>query len=349
MIFYPNAVIIDRIDGKEVFVLTLNKKINIKIWLSAGLVTIMVFLSEILMENEIIFPETAALVIGAWLSPKHIWRTSREKMLLFMSIAAGAGYYISAYIEEAPLYLKIVVGMLVCMALVLISQTTMLPLISACILPILTEVNNIIYPLSVIILTAVVAGGQILLEKKKLKKVYRYKPIFYDVPLEIKRWTFIIIVMAVMTGFALHLDIRFIIAPPLIVAFCEFTYHKSSVRKIPVPVLIMTTLAAFLGAFSRMLLCTILNLPLTVVVFGVIMLVLYTMKMIKVYFPPAGAIAILPFIIGETELYFYPVEIMLGGIVFITLAMVFGKLVKATPVPKKAVLPEQHTEKENVK
>ena len=329
--------------------MTFRKKMNIKIWLSAGLVTLMVFLSEILMEEEIIFPEAAALVIGAWLSPKHIWRTSREKMLLFMSIAAGAGYYISAYIEGAPLYLKIVVGMLVCMALVLISQTTMLPLISACILPILTEVNNIIYLLSVIILTSIVAGGQMILEKKKLKKVYRYKPIFYDVPLEIKRWSFIMIVMAIMTGFALYLDIKFIIAPPLIVAFCEFTYHKSSVRKIPVPVLVMTTLAAFLGAFSRMLLCTALHLPLTVATFGVIILVLYTMKTIKVYFPPAGAVAILPFIIEETELYFYPVEIMLGGVVFITLAMVFGKFVKGTPVPKKEVLPEQKTEKEDVK
>ena len=315
--------------------MTLNKKMNIKIWLSVGLVTLMFFLAEILGEKEMIFPETAALVIGAWVSPKHVWRTNREKMLLFMSIAAGVGYYISAYIEDAPMYLKIVVGMLVCMALVLISQTTMLPLISACILPILTEVDNIIYPISVIILTTAVISVQILLEKKKLKKVYKYKPIFYDVVLEIKRWVFIIIVMAVMTGFALWLDLKFIIAPPLIVAFCEFTYKKSSVRKIPVPILILLSLSAFLGAFTRLLLCTALHLPLTVAVIGVITLVLYAMKMIKVYFPPVGAIAILPFIISEEELYFYPVEVMLGGIVFIVLAMVFGNLVKGTPFPEK--------------
>ncbi len=315
--------------------MTFNKKMNIKIWLSVGLVTLMFFLAEILGEKEMIFPETAALVIGAWVSPKHVWRTNREKMLLFMSIAAGAGYYISAYIEDAPMYLKIVVGMLVCMALVLISQTTMLPLISACILPILTEVNNIIYPISVIILTTAVISVQILLEKKKLKKVYKYKPIFYDVGLEIKRWVFIIIVMAVMTGLALWLDLKFIIAPPLIVAFCEFTYKKSSVRKIPVPILIMLSLSAFLGAFTRLLLCTALHLPLTVAVIGVITLVLYAMKMIKVYFPPVGAIALLPFIISEDELYFYPVEVMLGGIVFVVLAMVFGNLVKTTPLPEK--------------
>ena len=313
--------------------MTFNKKMNIKIWLSVGLVTLMFFLAEILGEKEMIFPETAALVIGAWVSPKHVWRTNREKMLLFMSIAAGAGYYISAYIEDAPMYLKIVVGMLVCMALVLISQTTMLPLISACILPILTEVNNIIYPISVIILTTAVISVQILLEKKKLKKVYKYKPIFYDVGLEIKRWVFIIIVMAVMTGLALWLDLKFIIAPPLIVAFCEFTYKKSSVRKIPVPILIMLSLSAFLGAFTRLLLCMALHL--TVAVIGVITLVLYAMKMIKVYFPPVGAIALLPFIISEDELYFYPVEVMLGGIVFVVLAMVFGNLVKTTLLPEK--------------
>ena len=329
--------------------MTLGKKINIKIWLSVGLVTIMVFLSEILGEKEMIFPETAALVTGAWLSPKHAWRTSREKMLLFMSISAGVGYYISAYIEDAPLYLKIVVGMLVCMALVLISQTTMLPLISACILPILTEVDNIIYPISVIILTTAVISVQIMLEKKKIKKVYKYKPIFYDVVLEIKRWTFIIAVMAIMTGFALWLDIKFIIAPPLIVAFCEFTYKKSSVRKIPVPILILMSLAAFLGAYSRLLLCTAFHLPLTLAVICVITLVLYTMKMIKVYFPPVGAIAILPFIISEDELYFYPVEVMLGGIVFITLSMIFGNLAKGTPVPKKEELSENKREQESVK
>ena len=165
--------------------------------------------------------------------------------------------------------------------------------------------------------------------------MYKYKPIFYDVGLEIKRWVFIIIVMAVMTGLALWLDLKFIIAPPLIVAFCEFTYKKSSVRKIPVPILIMLSLSAFLGAFTRLLLCTALHLPLTVAVIGVITLVLYAMKMIKVYFPPVGAIALLPFIISEDELYFYPVEVMLGGIVFIVLAMVFGNLVKGTPLPEK--------------
>lgn len=321
--------------------MTFKKKMNIKIWLSVGLVTLMFFLAEILGEKEIIFPETAALVIGAWLSPKHIWRVNREKMLLYMSVSAGVGYYISAYIEDAPMYLKIIVGMLVCMALVLISQTTMLPMISACLLPVLMEVNNIIYPISVIILTTAVVVVQIFLEKKKIKKVYKYKPIFYDVPLEIKRWIFIIAVMAVMTGLALWLDLKFIIAPPLVVAFCEFTYKKSSARKIPVPVLIMLSLSAFLGAFSRLLLCTALHLPMTIAVIGVITLVLYTMKIVKVYFPPVGAIAILPFIISEDELYFYPVEIILGGIVFIVLAMVFGNLVKPTP--------EQKTEKEDVK
>ena len=321
--------------------MTFKKKMNIKIWLSVGLVTLMFFLAEILGEKEIIFPETAALVIGALLSPKHIWRVNREKMLLYMSVSAGVGYYISAYIEDAPMYLKIIVGMLVCMALVLISQTTMLPMISACLLPVLMEVNNIIYPISVIILTTAVVVVQIFLEKKKIKKVYKYKPIFYDVPLEIKRWIFIIAVMAVMTGLALWLDLKFIIAPPLVVAFCEFTYKKSSARKIPVPVLIMLSLSAFLGAFSRLLLCTALHLPMTIAVIGVITLVLYTMKIVKVYFPPVGAIAILPFIISEDELYFYPVEIILGGIVFIVLAMVFGNLVKPTP--------EQKTEKEDVK
>jgi len=49
---------------------------------------LMFFLAEILGEKEIIFPETAALVIGALLSPKHIWRVNREKMLLYMSVSA---------------------------------------------------------------------------------------------------------------------------------------------------------------------------------------------------------------------------------------------------------------------
>lgn len=309
--------------------MSLDKKIHIRLWLSVAMITIMVLLSELLHEKEIIFPEIAALAIGAWLAPKQPWETNRKKILLFMSLSASIGYSLSAYLN-IPIDCKIVIGILLCMTLLFLSKTTMLPLISACILPILTEVKNIIYPISVIILTTIIVLVQLLFEKKKLKDTYTYTPLIYDIQTEVKRWLLIIITVAIMAFFAVRLDMRLIIAPPLIVAFCELTYTESKARNVPIPILIITAIAAFSGAYARILFCEVLHCPLVLPTFLVSVLTLYLMTILKLYFPPVGAIAILPMIIPKETLYLYPVQVMLGSIIFVTLAMLSGKFLKGS-------------------
>ncbi len=307
--------------------LSLDKKISVRLWLSAALITAMILFAELLGEKEIIFPEIAALAVGAWLSPKLPWETNRMKILLLLSLSAGIGYVLSAYVN-LPLYFKILLGMILCMVLLLLSRTTMLPLISACILPILTEADSFIYPVSVMVLTAVIVSGQALLETTKLKEVHHYQPVVCDIRTEFVRWLLIILSVSIMAGAALWLDTRFMIAPPLIVMLCELSYTDSKARNKPWQILFLTAFAAFAGAYARILFCGILHFPLFLPALLVSALILCFMTILKLYFPPAAAIAILPFIINEQALFLYPVQVTTGSIVFISLAMLFGKLLK---------------------
>lgn len=300
-----------------------DKHTNIKIWISVFMITLMVMISEFLGEKEMLFPEFAALAVGGLIAPKQSWIVNRERIMVLMSLSSVTGFLISVYID-APLYLKLLLGIIVCTALLLVSQSTMLPLFSACILPILTEVDNIVYPISVILLTSALVVTQWILEKKNLRKPYKYIPVYYDIFWELKRWLFIICVLAVMLGIAVGFDIKWITAPPIIVAFCEFSYIDSKIRKRPLTAVCMIALSACVGTCSRLLLCSVLGLPLFVSAFVTIVFVLYLMAILEVYFPPAGAVALLPLISNPNVLTVYPIETAVGSIVFITLAMLWG-------------------------
>ncbi len=304
--------------------MSIDKKRTLKFLLSVGMVTVMVLLSELLHEKEMIFPETAALVIGAWAAPKQSWETNREKMFMSMILSAGIGFYMSAYLEAA-IYLKLVVGLTICIAIVLVSRTTMLPVISACVLPILMEVDNIVYPISVVVLTAGVIVVQWFLEKKHLKPRHRYVPLEYDVMAEVKRWLYVLVIISLLAWGALAGGMKFVIAPPLIVLFSEMTYADSPAQKKPVKIFLLTALAAFLGTYARLLLCVFLPLPMALAAAAAFVCLLLFMAILQLYVPPVGAIAILPFLIPRSTLMMYPVQVMAGSALLILLAMLFGR------------------------
>ncbi|MGN1457824.1 MAG: hypothetical protein ACI4XP_07710 [Acutalibacteraceae bacterium] len=302
-------------------------KQNIKIWISVSIITLSVLTAELIGNYEIIFPEIAALASGALVAEKQPWEVSRIKMLVLMSISAFVGYGLSAFVD-IPLFFKVIIGFLFCAFMLLCTRCTIFPMISACILPVLTHIESLYYPVSVIIMTAVIVLVQWLFEKHKLNIPRKHKPVIYEKKTEPLRWIFLFIVLALLAAVATSFDVLFIIAPPLIVTLCEFSYTDSKARKNPLIIFLMILLFACIGVCVRLILCQTLHLPITIAVFIVTVAIMYISVLLKVIFPPACAVALLPFIIDSKFLAVYPFEIMLGSAVFITLSMLFGKFIE---------------------
>ncbi len=301
-------------------------KLNIKTWSSILLIIIMFLVAGLTGEKEIIFPEAAALAIGAWIIDKQPWEVNRKKIMILMSASSIFGYMCSAFFD-IPLFFKVLIGFIFCGVCLMLSRCTMLPMISACILPVLIETRSIIYPVSVIVMTVIIISVQRLLEKYKLRNPYIYYPIKYNKKEEKLRWLFLSVIFIITATVAIGFNIKFIIAPPLIVTLCEFSYIESNARKSPLMIFVIIILCAFIGAYARLLLCNILNLSLILSAAIVITIVLYGMSVVKKWFPPAGAIALLPFIIDNNLLFVYPFEVMVGSAIFITSSMFFGKYI----------------------
>ena len=67
------------------------------------------------------------------------------------------------------------------------------------------------------------------------------------------------------------------------------------------------------------------DLPLTISAIIIVMTMLSIMKITKLYFPPAGALAILPLLIESGKLIVYPFVIIGGFVIFTVFAFIITK------------------------
>ena len=123
--------------------------------------------------------------------------------------------------------------------------------------------------------------------------------------------------------FASGFNVLYIAAPPVIAAFCEFTYSHSPARRSPFVIFCITVFCSFFGASSRLLMCETFGLPLWSAAAVTALCVLYSMNAVKIFFPPTAALAILPMIIPSGQLMLYPIEVTAGAALLISLAMLF--------------------------
>ena len=303
-----------------------NWKLHIKAVSAILTVTLMVFLSEILGEKEILFPETAALAFGALVSEKMPWKVTPVKMMVLMTIAGFAGFFLSVYIPM-PLTIKVTAAFVICCTALYFTKSTMLPMISAAILPIITHTESILYPLSVIILTSVVILQQFLFEKIGLRQPDEYRTEITATKSELIRTGFLTAVVIAITITASVLNSIYIIAPPLIVAFAECSYKDSPARKTPLSSALCVIACALIGTISRLLICSVLSLSLTAGVFISAAASMYLLIILEKPFPPAAALAILPYLISPASLTAYPFEITAGVTLFMLSSFLFGRFV----------------------
>lgn len=288
-------------------------------------VFLMIGASEILAEKEIIFPEVTALAVGMFLAPSMPWKTSYSRMLITITVCAVLGVAIVLFVP-APLWIQMSLAYVVGQIVLMISKTSFAPMISAIVLPVMLQTKEIIYIVAAITLTSLIIVLKVILDKTeiKTKEIYHKKEWWVK-----EEWINLIkrsLLVMVLIYVVIKLDNRFIVAPPLLVAFTELTNKKSKARDIPIKVILTITLCALIGAIMRYLIVIYAGLPLTLAAvlaaIGMIMVVMF----MKVYMPPAGAMTILAMLIPNESVILYPVQVFIGITIFvITAKFCFGK------------------------
>lgn len=286
------------------------------------LVGIMVGVAELLNEKEIIFPEITALAVGYMVAQKRSWKVNGKRMLLLITICATVGVLIVRY-SGLALFPQMIIAFSFAQILFMFSGTTFAPFVSAIVLPVMMQTKSFIYPISAVVLTILVIGFHQLFLKMKIREDEEYIPVMLNSKDDIIDTALRIVCVAIVGFVAIYFDFKFVIAPPLLVAFTEFSRPRNKVRNKPIKTVLVITSCALVGSLSRYLLTIKLELPLTVSALIATLIMLLILTYTKMYMPPVGAITILSMMIPEISVITYPLQIFVGSVVIILLSRVF--------------------------
>ena len=306
-------------------------------FISLALAAGMVAASELLHDKEVIFPEITAVAIGALAAPKQSWNVSRLRLLLTITAAAIIGVGL-VFVPISPV-IKVPLAMVCAVACVTASKTEFLPAISACVLPVLLGTKSPVYIGSVVVMTSLILLAQLILEKCGLREKSVFTPVQPDKQLFALRIRQIAAASVICMIPLLTKEI-FFIAPPLIVAFFEMSKPNSKLLERSPQAASLMILASVSGVLSRFVLTEKLGLPLAVSAALSCAVILAAVCRMKLYFPPCGAIATLPFIIPEGALLRFPFEIAAGTLVFIAAAFALSKERRIVLRVKKILRPQ---------
>lgn len=293
------------------------------------LVVLMYITAEIIHDKEIIFPEIAALAVGAWYVKNSPWKEKPVYLWLSPTLAAMTGVCVLHFLPY-PRELLIAATFILIALQLFVLRSNVLPSISAAILPIVINSDSLYYVLAVSILSAIIAVGRGILNYFQTKanlahqsvlplKVNEQKPPGERVLLH---WMQLFLGVSIVAIIAFRCNLPYMIAPPLIVAFIEFTNPRSKLGKQPERLFGLILCTAVSGALLLYFLHFQWLWPVWLVAGCIVLWSLFLFQQFKLILPPAIAIALLPTIIPAAMLPVYPFAIAVGIGVFIF----FGKL-----------------------
>ena len=211
-------------------------------------------------QQEIIFPEISALVLGAWIMETSPWRSSILNFWLSPTLGALTGVLMVRCSPYLPVFLIGGAFLLVTLQLKLL-RSGLLPSISAAILAIITHSQSWHYPISVSILTGIIALGRLLLIRSGSVKdpdaTSRTAPPAGTganwTGSELARWGKLLAGVLFVSSLAASSDHLFMVAPPLVVAFVELSNPGRKLRgkSGQILVLLYNTAAASSSAANR--------------------------------------------------------------------------------------------------
>ncbi|MCR4744274.1 MAG: hypothetical protein K5894_03490 [Lachnospiraceae bacterium] len=283
------------------------------------LVTIMVLAAEIFGNKEIIFPEITALAVGYILSEKRSWNVDDKRMLLLIAVCACMGVVIVRYVRIG-VFPELMLAFVFAQIVFCISGTSFAPLISAVVLPVMLQTESIVYPIAAVILTIAVIVCRRFLIHFGIREDEEYIPKRLNSASDIKD-TVKRIVLVVLIGYAaFRFDFRFVIAPPLLVAFTELSRPGNKAKKKPFKIIAAMTAAAFVAAVFRYFITIKGGMPLTLTAATASLAMLIIINLSSVYLPPLGAVTLLAMLIPEAAVITYPLQIAVGISIYILLA-----------------------------
>lgn len=308
--------------GKTVPLLFKDTKQQKRYICALGMILLMVAVAEMLHEKEILFPEMAALVIGMWIVDKRVWKVRCWQMLWLMTLGAGAGVLIVLY-SSLPLAFNVTLAFLFAAVCLLFARSSLFPLISACVLPVLLGTKSWIYPLSVFVMTLIIISVQRWMETGGLRNVITYEPVERHWPVDVKRWIYLLISVFFVSCLAVYTSNFYFIIPPLIVAYVEFVNSKSGFRNRPVLTVLLLVTGSLVGTFFQWIGYYCLGLPETVVAFIVFVVLFLIFEWLGKLFAPVGALALIPMLLPPDALVWLPLQVLVGASLFIAMGMIF--------------------------
>lgn len=301
------------------------KIIRFERYVFAIVMTVVMFLiAEITGQKEVIFPEIVAVMIGAWIAERQPWSVNKRKMFLLISISSVIGMLTVKYLH-IPLLFQIMACFLSTGILLLLTKTTFIPIISACILPVYLQTDSWVYPVSVTTMALIIITAQWLMEKNHIRPKNKYVSKDFDFRVEMDRWIKLLVIFMIIAVIPIESRNIFLLAPPLIVVFAEFSNVKSPLRKTPFQIYGILVFAAVVGSVLRLLLHLYLDLPLVLCAMVSCVLLFLVFDFVHIKFAPAGAVLLLPMILPASEVKLFPLEVAIGSAILIFAAMFLFK------------------------
>lgn len=268
--------------------------------------------------KDIIFPEIAALTFGAWVLGERPWPGPSWTLWLSPTLGAVTGVLVLRFV---PASLAIVI----CCAFVLVllelqvSRSSISPTFSAAVLPIITHIHGWTYPVSVCLMTgliAVVAGEK---ERNGHPHATRPQPVccFTRGRHTLAHDGKLALCVLLVASVAVRSTWVFIIAPPLLVAFVELTQPECSWRGRGGRLLLLLAASAMAGTLWVAAAVRWLPEALWLAAGLAVVTVFGLTRLLRLASPPAFALALLPTILPQSMLPTYPLQVLIGSLLFL--------------------------------
>ena len=284
------------------------------------MVFLMVLAAELLGEKEVIFPELTALTVGMWIVGKRVWRVKRWHILLMMTVGATAGVCLVRYVPF-PLWVNLSLAFFFASFCLMLFRATLIPLFSACMLPVLLGTESWVYPIAVFVLVLFLILGQIGMERAAIRQPVVYTPSARCWKKETGRWLAIWAVMLPFIAFSVYTENVYCFVPPLVVTYVEFSNSRSGFRNRPFQIVGLLVAAALIGSCFQWVGHVYFRLPECVVVLFIVASLFFMFEGVGKFFAPVGAVGLIPLIIPYQSLKWFPLQVAVGSAFFIVAAM----------------------------
>jgi hypothetical protein len=273
-------------------------------------VELMLSVSSMIKNPEILFPEASALAVGCWVFKEERWNRNLQHICLMPTLSAS----LAIVLNNCPisLFMKESLALVLVVTALHFLKSLIGPSISAAILPLVLGIHSWDYVLSVFVLTFVVMVGAI---KNRTRNIH---PINKQSTRKVAYSFFI--VLFILFCYLLKLEIGII--PPLLVVTYEW-FSKAEINRLFISKQItLLALCALVGAGCHQIFP---HLTLLVGLVSVLTTLLF-MHILGVKIPPAFAISLLPLIIGDFPVWKYPMTVLVESWVLSEMAIWYIRL-----------------------